>query len=51
MRRRSLLLLTLALLLAFPALAAPNASTAVPGGIARVRVASAISFACAWALA
>ena len=41
MRRRSLLLLTLALLLAFPALAAPDASTAVPGGIARVRLGSA----------
>ena len=41
MRRRSLLLLTPALLLAFPALAAADASTAVPGGIARVRLGTA----------
>ena len=41
MRRRTLILLTPALLLALPALAAPEASTTVPGGIARVRLGSA----------
>jgi murein DD-endopeptidase MepM/ murein hydrolase activator NlpD len=41
MRRRLLLLLTPALLLAFPALAAPDASTAPPGGIARLRLGTA----------
>lgn len=43
MRRRSLLLLLLtpALLLAFPALASADASTAVPGGIARLRLGAA----------
>jgi len=41
MRRRSFLLLTPALLLALPVLATPDAATAPPGGIARVRLGTA----------